>query len=199
MRPRHSKRRQAALAAGYRSGLEKEVAEDLKKRGILFSYEATKISYNRPVRAGSCNKCASRDVGKRSVYTPDFHITTSDGRILEIETKGRFVASDRAKLKLIREQHPSLDIRLVFAADNWTTKLKRERYTDWAKRNGFVCHVGKTIPETWITDRSASPQESPAVVGPSEVLSGRTRGCRSRQLPRKRAAQPRKAVALGSK
>ena len=40
---RRSATRQRALAAGYRSGLEEEMAENLKERGITFTYEEEKI------------------------------------------------------------------------------------------------------------------------------------------------------------
>lgn len=148
-RPRQSGRRKAAVAAGYRSNFEKEIADDLKKRGIDFKYENRTISYLRPVRGGLCTACDSKGVAKRSVYTPDFEIsTTGNGFILE--AKGRLTSADRSKLKLVRGQYPALDLRLLFQANNWTTKLKRERYMDWGLRNGFVCHVGKVVPRAWL-------------------------------------------------
>ena len=42
---RRSATRQRALAAGYRSGLEEEMAENLKERGITFTYEEEKIKW----------------------------------------------------------------------------------------------------------------------------------------------------------
>ena len=45
MVPAKSKIRQRALKAGYRSGLEETVAEQLKKLGVKAEYETTKIKY----------------------------------------------------------------------------------------------------------------------------------------------------------
>ena len=52
-RPKHSKRRKAAVAAGYRSAFEADIAKNLDERGIKYYFEAKtrKIHYNRPVRA----------------------------------------------------------------------------------------------------------------------------------------------------
>ena len=52
-------------------------------------------------------------------YTPDFVLP--NGIILE--TKGQFISDDRRKHKLIKQQHPDLDIRFVFT--NSKSKLSR--------------------------------------------------------------------------
>jgi len=67
-----------------------------------------------------------------------------------IETKGRFVASDRAKHKLIQEQFPDLDIRFLFQ----DAKLKLyagsdTTYGDWCKKNGFK-YAEKEMPKEWL-------------------------------------------------
>ena len=68
----------AALKAGYRSGFEDDVAKELRSKGIKFTYEKEKIKWV--------------DLKVRT-YTPDFVL--SNGII--IETKGRFVSTDRRK------------------------------------------------------------------------------------------------------
>lgn len=148
-RPKHSASRKAAVLAGYRSALEKGIADDLTSKGIPFEYEKHTINYVRPVRSGVCNDCGLKDVGKRSIYTPDFRIP---GAIF-VESKGRFTGADRAKLDAVRSQHPAIDLRLLFAYDNWITKLHKLRYSEWAKKHGFQWAVGKTIPAEWLVPR----------------------------------------------
>lgn len=48
-----------------------------------------------------------------------------------------------------RENHPELDIRFVFFADNKLNKQSNTRYSDWARNNGFKYHVGKVFPDEW--------------------------------------------------
>ena len=146
VRPRRSKTRQAAVNAGFRSALEKGIADDLTSKGIPFTYEQETIIYVRPVRSGICTDCGNKSVGKRSVYTPDFRLP---GAVF-VESKGRFTGTDRAKLASVRSQHPDLDLRLLFAQDNWTTKLHKQRYSEWATKHGFIWAVGKRIPDAWL-------------------------------------------------
>lgn len=123
----------AALKAGYRSGLEDETAKYLSEKGIEFTYEKEKIKWLD---------------SKIRTYTPDFKL--SNGII--IETKGRFVASDRRKHKEIKKQFPDYDIRFVFS--NSRAKLYKgatSTYGDWCKKNGFM-YADKVIPEEWLNE-----------------------------------------------
>ncbi len=118
------------IAAGYRSGLEESTALDLKDRGIEFTYEETKIKWT--------------DMKIRS-YTPDFVLENG----IIIETKGRFVSTDRRKHKEIQKQFPEHDIRFVF--NNSRAKLykgAKSTYGDWCNKNGFL-YSDKIIPEEW--------------------------------------------------
>ena len=118
------------IAAGYRSGLEESTALDLKNRGIEFTYEETKIKWT--------------DLKVRN-YTPDFVLENG----IIIETKGRFVSTDRRKHKEIQNQFPEHDIRFVF--NNSRAKLykgAKSTYGDWCKNNGFL-YSDKTIPVEW--------------------------------------------------
>ena len=82
----------------YRSGLEVSIAKQLKKFRIKFDYEKLVILYTRPAQS--------------STYTPDFRLANG----IIIETKGRFVVSDRKKHLLIRKQYGNkYDIRFVFS------------------------------------------------------------------------------------
>lgn len=119
------------LANGFRSGLEKRVADDLEARGTQFSYETLKIAYNVPERAAK--------------YTPDFIL----GNGVIVEAKGVFDVEDRAKHLLVKEQHPELDIRFVFQrGSNPIRKGSPTTYAAWCDKHGFKW-AEKLIPPTW--------------------------------------------------
>lgn len=182
-RPKNSKRRKEALKQGYRSAYEHNFAEDLRTRDLSFSYEKVNIRYTKPVRVGRCGECGSNRVSKGATYTPDFFI---DGRF-HVELKGRLTASDRTKLALVRSQHPEVDLRILFQADNYCTKLHRERYSEWASRIGFKFAVGKVLPESWL---SRIGRSLPQVSDPTDAVHS---GKRAR-LPRRQRDQVHDAV-----
>lgn len=135
MAVRNTATRKRAIAAGYRSGLEEAMAENLKERGISFTYEKDKIKWLD---------------SKERTYTPDFVL--SNGII--IETKGRFVSADRRKHKEIKKQYPDKDIRFVFS--NSRAKLykgAKGTYGDWCDKNSFM-YSNKVIPEEWIAEEN---------------------------------------------
>lgn len=120
---------------GFKSGLEEKIANVLTDKKADFGYEEDKIVYTIPE---SLHK-----------YTPDFKIRKSGDRILYIETKGRWVTADRKKLKLVKEQHPELDIRILFQnAKNKITKNSKTTYGDYADKIG-IPWAEKTIPDSW--------------------------------------------------
>jgi hypothetical protein len=124
-----------AIAAGYRSGLEEKVGAQLESAGIVVQYESFKITYLVPA--------------SKHKYTPDYELPNG----IIIETKGRFMASDRKKHVLIKEQHPELDIRFVFS--NPKAKLRKgspTTYADWCDKNGFKW-ASKWVPEEWLAEK----------------------------------------------
>lgn len=119
-RKRISNVRAAAIRNGYRSGLEDSISAFFSSNAISFQYEDVKIDYTIPVT--------------KHRYTPDFLLNNG----IFIETKGRFVATDRKKHLLIKEQHPELDIRFVFQnPNNKITKQSKTTYADWCNKHGF--------------------------------------------------------------
>ncbi len=121
--------RKQALKAGFRSGLEQDNAAYLRKNNIDFTYEEDKIKY----------------ITKPRTYTPDFVL----GNGVIIETKGRFMPSDRTKHLLIKEQHPELDIRFVFSnSKTRLSKRSRTTYGQWCDKNGFQ-YADRIIPLDW--------------------------------------------------
>jgi hypothetical protein len=129
------------LANGFRSGLEKRIADDLKAKGVPFDYEKLKIEYTVPAREAK--------------YTPDF-VILSNGII--VEAKGIFDADDRKKHLLIKQQHPELDIRLVFSrAAAPIYKGSPTTHAAWAEHHGFQ-YAEKLIPDEWLREPPRNKQ-----------------------------------------
>jgi hypothetical protein len=128
------KARRDAIKHGYRSGLEHKLSIYLKEHKFKFAYESIKIEWE--------------DLLYRT-YTPDFIL---DNGII-IETKGRFLASDRRKHLAIQKQHPKLDIRFVFT--NSRVKLykgSKTTYAQWCIKHKFR-YYDRIIPEDWLKEK----------------------------------------------
>jgi hypothetical protein len=123
-----------SIETEYRSRLEKKVAEQLEKEGVSFDYESVKLKFEIPARMAG--------------YTPDFPCS---GDII-LEVKGYFrSASDRQRLVLVKEQHPNLDIRLVFQdANKPIYKGSKTTYAKWAEDHGFPWTTKGIVPAAWI-------------------------------------------------
>jgi hypothetical protein len=121
----------------YRSGLERVVADYLKQNKNDFRYEDLKIEW--------------KDLRYRT-YTPDFIL---DNGII-VETKGIFDNEDRRKHLAVREQHPDLDIRLVFS--NAKAKLykgSKTTYAMWCEKNNYL-YSHRVIPPAWLLEKGKS-------------------------------------------
>jgi len=126
-----SKIRQQAIKNGYRSGLEDVISQDLKLRGVAFEYETFKIKWK---------------LVEDKTYTPDFILPNG----IIVESKGRFVQSDRKKHLKVKEQYPDLDIRFVFSnSNNKISKKSKTTYAVWCEKNGFK-YSDKRIPDEWL-------------------------------------------------
>lgn len=98
------------------------------------AYETLKVQYESPAT--------------QHRYTPDFPLPNG----VIVETKGRFVAADRAKHLLVKAQRPDLDIRFVFS--NSKAKLYKgspTSYAAWCEKHGFK-YADKLIPEAWLKE-----------------------------------------------
>lgn len=130
-RGKRSSVRSAAIAGGWRSGLEDAVSRALTAQGTTFSYERLVVPYLPPAKIRK--------------YTPDFLL--SNGII--VETKGRFVTADRQKHIQVKEQHPDLDIRLVFSNPHARiSKTSKTTYAMWCDKHGFK-YAAKAVPRSW--------------------------------------------------
>lgn len=117
-----------------RSGLEKRIAEFLDGSKVGWEYETKTIEYVIPAETHK--------------YKPDFIL---DNGII-VEAKGLFDASARKKMSLVIEQHPELDIRILFQADNTISRSSKTRYSDWCDKRGFRYHVSPQgiLPPDWL-------------------------------------------------
>ena len=124
---------------GKRSGLESQVASQLDKLGVQYTYEKDVIHYTKPQ--------------KPAKYTPDFVLPNG----IIVETKGRFVTADRQKHKSIKEQHPQLDIRFVFSNPNQKIgKKSNTTYAMWCEKHGFQFAKG-FVPKEWLSEAKKCP------------------------------------------
>jgi len=125
-----------SIETEYRSGLERRVAAQLEKEGVMFEYETLKVSFEIPAR--------------KARYTPDF--PCAGGIVLE--TKGYFrTAADRQRLILVKECNPDLDLRLVFQdAKKPIYKGSPTSYAKWATDHGFMWADKGIVPAAWITE-----------------------------------------------
>lgn len=132
-RKKFSKKAVAAMY-GFRSGLELQIDESLKQRGIDGEYEKHIIKYVKPET--------------HHKYHPDFRLPNG----IFVETKGRFLSDDRKKHLLIKSQFPEIDIRFLFQnAKTKISKASKTTYADWCDKNGFKW-AEKMIPDSWILE-----------------------------------------------
>ena len=134
-----SKQRQAAYKYGYRSGLELLVAEQIKETSYELRYETDVIKYIVPQRDAK--------------YTPDFVFTKRNGSMMYIETKGRWTATDRKKMKHVLQCNPGIDLRIVFQNPNQKiSKASKTTYEAYANKLGISKVAKKEIPIEWMAD-----------------------------------------------
>ena len=125
--------KQVGLVHGFRSGLEDAIAAELKTKSVKYEYEKTKLNYTKP--------------SKVHTYTPDFYLIDRD---IYIETKGYFTTQDRQKMRLIKEQHPKLDIRFIFSnSKTRISKKSKTTYGMWCEKYGFT-YADKHVPKDWL-------------------------------------------------
>jgi len=145
------------ISKGVDSGLELSCMEDLKAREIAAVREPFTVPYQLPT----------------SHYTPDALLLHN---WILIETKGRWVGSDRTKLKLVLKQHPALWIGHLFENARRpikAVKLKGMSDEDRAKLTTYGSYCDKAkwpwaesrkgiVPQEWI-DIPYCPEREAAV------------------------------------
>jgi DUF4097 and DUF4098 domain-containing protein YvlB len=121
-----------------RSGYEAKVRKSLESRGVDYEYEKDVLPYIVPQ---STHK-----------YHADFTVKCESGHTLYIESKGNFTAADRKKMKLVIEQHPDKDIRMLFMRNNKIQRNSKTTYGMWCDKHGIKWAVSSTghAPDSWI-------------------------------------------------
>lgn len=134
-----SKQRQAAYKHGYKSGLELHVAEQIKICEFPLNYETEILNYIVPER--------------KAKYTPDFIMTKKNGELMYIETKGRWTATDRQKMKHVLASNPGIDIRMIFQNPNQKiSKTSKTTYEMYANKLGITHVAKKDMPAEWLAE-----------------------------------------------
>jgi hypothetical protein len=140
-RARKGKRRRMKLPPPnpYRSWFEVDIALDALEMEYVFGYELQHIIWKEPE--------------KLRKYKPDYWFQKKDGSLLVVEAKGRWTAQDRKKICYVTEQHPNLDLRMLFERDNTLSKSPNSKhYTEWCDKKGIRYAVGRKIPEEWLNE-----------------------------------------------
>ena len=136
---RKKRKKRSSPTSKYRSGFEQTLANQLQRSGVAFEYETVKLEYQ-----------------KIATYTPDFILPNG----IIIEAKGVWTVEDRTKHLLIRQQHPHLDIRLVFMnAYNKIRKGSNTTYARWCEKKNII-YANKTIPKSWLSQTHTNPVQS---------------------------------------
>jgi hypothetical protein len=158
------------LEPEYKSRLEARVAKQLEAAGVNFVYEGAVIKFTIPAFEAK--------------YHPDFPIT---GTPIIIEAKGRFGhrgssgAEVRQRLALVKEQHPELDIRILFdqagsrsAASLPIYKGSKTTQGKWATDHGFKWASG-TVPAEWIDEIKTTQQKETKANGSDGIVAPKHR------------------------
>lgn len=110
-----------------RNPCEEELYKTLKKARVSVKYEEEKLPYT-----------LARN------YIPDFTIVVKRHKIY-IEYKGYLRVADKSKLRAIKQQYPTMDLRIIFHPKS---KAKDHR---WAEKNKIPYAIG-TVPKEWLNE-----------------------------------------------
>ena len=108
------------------------MAQDLDARSVPFEYEQDAVPYYLP-----------------KLYYPDFKLLTG----IVVEAKGYFTVQDRRMLLRVREEHPNLDLRMLFQDPSRKLNFKAQKsktYGQWCDTHGFPWAQGPSMPEEWV-------------------------------------------------
>ena len=115
----------------FRSGLEEKVADLMVNLGVKYEYESTKVPYTIMHN-----------------YTPDFVLPSG----ILLECKGYWDSDGRRKTKAVVQQHPELDLRMVFQAPyNTISKKSKTTYAKFCEKLNIPWCSFANIPLKWLT------------------------------------------------
>ncbi len=114
----------------FRSKLEEKVSLLLEELNVGAEYEAGTIDY----------------VIKHK-YLPDFRLPSG----VFLECKGYWDDEDRRKIRNVKEQHPDLDLRMVFQNPyNTISKRSKTTYAQYCEKLGIPWCSYNSIPLKWL-------------------------------------------------
>ena len=114
----------------FKSELEEKVSDLLCELKIDYEYEPTRIPYEI-----------------QHNYSPDFLLPNGT----YLECKGYWDSADRRKVKNVVEQHPEIDLRMVFQAPyNKISKKSKTTYAQWCDRHKIPWCAYHNIPIEWL-------------------------------------------------
>ena len=114
----------------FRSGLEERVADLLVDLGVKYEYETQKVEYTIS-----------------HIYYPDFILPNG----IALECKGYWDSADRRKIKTVKQQHPELDLRMVFQSPfNTISKKSKTTYAKYCEKLGIPWCSFANIPIKWL-------------------------------------------------
>jgi len=116
----------------FRSKFEEQFWKDNYTK-IPLRYEPFRITYS---------------VVEERTYLPDFVYTDpflKTNKHTVYETKGRWLPKDRKKILYVKKSNPGLRIVMVFMRDNYLTKSKKAKYSDWCIKHEIDYVVGTDL------------------------------------------------------
>lgn len=116
----------------FKSKFEAEIARLLDRQKVEYAYEGLTLKY-----------AVIRN------YKPDFILPNG----IIIETKGYFQSDDQRKMRAVKDQHPELDIRMVFQRLAGKVQGSNMTNSQWCEKYGFKYADGK-IPKDWINENA---------------------------------------------
>lgn len=141
-------RRRKPRRQQFRSKFEWLIALDLYERKRSWEYEAVVLDYEKKVYKGVCADCGGGNVKSARKYTPDWLLPNG----ILVESKGNFTAPNRTLMLEVIEANPDRDIRMLFQQDNFMTRKKVGRYSDWCNKKGIKYAIGR-IPDEWFDEK----------------------------------------------
>lgn len=122
----------------FRSKFEASISKYLLSKGVQFTFERLTLPFVQP--------------SKKRKYKPDFKIEETS---VVIEAKGYLTARDREKLLLVREQHPNVNLVLLFMdSRKRLNKRSPTSYADWCTKHGIpFADFRSGIPDNWLHNK----------------------------------------------
>lgn len=125
---RHKKSQETSK---YRSKFEMRVAESLTNKRVKFGYESQLVPY----------------IVEKN-YKPDFVLPNG----ILVEAKGYFRSMDQRKHRLLKEQHPELDIRMLFMKLDSRVQGSKMTCREWCEKYG-IQYAETEVPREWINEQ----------------------------------------------